>query len=91
MEPVFLDDIAGLASSLPGRAWGENPRQAVVKPIWTEGKDFPAAILVFGVNPRSHYTSTYKGFARVITRHVGIGLLSVQVSSHPRLSLFTHF
>ncbi|KAL8292793.1 hypothetical protein RQP46_001405 [Phenoliferia psychrophenolica] len=77
IEPVFLDDIAALADSLPGRAWGTNPRQAIVQPIWTDGKEFPAAVLIFGVNPRSAFHLAYKGFSNVVSRHVGIGLLSV--------------
>ncbi|KAK4703630.1 hypothetical protein P7C70_g2585, partial [Phenoliferia sp. Uapishka_3] len=78
-EPILLDgsDIAAIAATLPARAWSETPTQVVIKPIWTDGKEFPAAILIFGVNSRGTYKDSYKGFTQVIARHVGIGLLQV--------------
>ncbi|KAL8276844.1 hypothetical protein RQP46_010775 [Phenoliferia psychrophenolica] len=77
MEPILVEDLEVLAADLGGRAWGETPRHAVVQPIWTDGADFPAAVLVFGVNPRSFFKDSYKSFTQVVARQVGIGLLSV--------------
>lgn len=81
-EPVVISgpEIAILCSSLAGRAWGDNPREAVVLPIQTEAGDSsaaPQALLIVGLNPRITYSELYKSFTMIVARHLGIGLLAV--------------
>ncbi|KAM0750434.1 hypothetical protein T439DRAFT_381120 [Meredithblackwellia eburnea MCA 4105] len=76
-SPVLVEDISSYTSNLEGRAWGDNSRQGVVNPIWTDGNQYPSAVLVLGLNPRAVYSDAYKSFIQVISRHLGIGLLDV--------------
>ncbi|KAM0750815.1 hypothetical protein T439DRAFT_356557 [Meredithblackwellia eburnea MCA 4105] len=79
-EPILLDqeEIDVYTSTLPPRAWGTNPRQVVVYPVWIDGeRTFPSAVLVFGVNPRTRYGPEIRTFLEVVTHHLGIGLLAV--------------
>lgn len=72
-EPVVISgpEIAILCSSLAGRAWGDNPREAVVLPIQTEAGDSsaaPQALLIVGLNPRNTYSELYKSFTMIVAR-----------------------
>ncbi|KAK4703656.1 hypothetical protein P7C70_g2556, partial [Phenoliferia sp. Uapishka_3] len=79
-QPVYVQGptFEAFAATLPGRAWGENPRAAVVVPILTEaGNAAPLSFLVAGLNPRSTFGELYLSFTHIVARHVGIGLLAV--------------
>ncbi|KAK4701056.1 cysteine-dependent adenosine diphosphate thiazole synthase, partial [Phenoliferia sp. Uapishka_3] len=75
---ILVQDLSPFASELEGRAWGDNPRQAVVVPIFTDPTSkIPSAVLVIGLNPRAPYDDLYIAFTRVVSRHVAFALLAV--------------
>lgn len=78
---VLVTDLSPHSADLPGRAWGDNPHQAVVVPIYTETfSSVPSAVLVLGLNPRADYTSDYEHFTQVVARHIAFALIGVTVS-----------
>lgn len=77
---VIVQDLSPHAAKLPGRAWGDNPFQAVVVPIFTEATALiPSAILVLGLNPRCDFNEAYEAFTQVVSRHTAFALLGVTV------------
>ncbi|KAM0750864.1 hypothetical protein T439DRAFT_325909 [Meredithblackwellia eburnea MCA 4105] len=79
-NPVLVGGVEfeKFSSTLPSRAWGETPRQAVVVPVLADaGSSAPQAFLIIGLNPRNVFGEGYNSFTQIVARHVGIGLLAV--------------
>ncbi|KAM0790951.1 hypothetical protein ACM66B_004256 [Microbotryomycetes sp. NB124-2] len=80
-EPVFVDSLGHLASTIEPRGWEEPPRSAVVIPIFVDAaQTVPQAIMVLGINPRSSYNDLYATFLKLLARHIAVGLFAVMTA-----------
>ncbi|HEY0350839.1 MAG TPA: ATP-binding protein, partial [Gemmatimonadales bacterium] len=68
---VSLDD---LGAHLPGRAWPEPIREAMVLPVPAAGRDHPAGVLVLGVGQRRVLDNDYRTFFDLVAGQVGSAL-----------------
>jgi PAS domain S-box-containing protein len=59
---VDLEAKFGKSVKLPGGAWPEPARQAVVLPLASPGQRAPAGLLIAGVSPRLLLDDDYRGF-----------------------------
>jgi PAS domain S-box-containing protein len=63
-------DLAAKFGPLPGGAWPESPRQAVVLPMAKAGQAQPAGFIVVGLSPRLAFTDEYRGFLDLLASQV---------------------
>jgi signal transduction histidine kinase len=56
---------------LPGGAWPEHARSAVVLPIPAAAHKSPAGLLVVGVSPRRPLDAAYRSFLELVAGHIG--------------------
>ncbi|KAK4047297.1 hypothetical protein OIV83_005475 [Microbotryomycetes sp. JL201] len=81
-EPVFVDSLGLHAMTLEQRGWEEQPRSAVVIPIFVDAaQTIPQAIMVLGINPRSSYNDLYATFLKLLARHIAVGLFAVMAKT----------
>ncbi|GAA5995875.1 uncharacterized protein JCM10292_004800 [Rhodotorula paludigena] len=85
-DAILVEDLGPLAESLDrSRGWSYPARQAVVIPIFVEiGQTIPSAVVVFGINAMSRYTSLMEVFFNLVARHVAIGLFAVLAAEQDR-------
>ncbi len=70
--------------NLPGGAWPEPPREALIVPIVTGGGGPPAGFLVLGASPRRAVDDEYKQFAERVASHVAMALSSATAYEQER-------
>lgn len=71
--PLLLDDVSDRFGPLPGGAWPERPRQALLLPISTTTQD-NAVVLVAGISPRRPLDDNYHHFFRMLSSHIAAAI-----------------
>ncbi len=69
---------------LPGGAWPDAPRQAVVLPIAKPGQTRLAGFLVAGVSPRLVLNDAYRGFFDLLAGQVGTAVTNARAYEEER-------
>lgn len=71
-QGVEVNDLKERFGPLPGGAWPESPRQALILPLTKSGQNHLAGFLIAGVSPLRPFDDEYRGFmdfARWSYRH----------------------
>ena len=76
---VTVEDLATrFATPLPGGAWPEPARAALVAPVLTGATAHPAAFLVIGASPRRAVDDAYRQFAEQVASHIGVAVSNAE-------------
>ena len=73
-EPLLLEDLADRFGLLPGGAWPEQTRQALLLPIGPTTEEEGGLLLVAGISPRRPLDHNYHHFFRMLSSQIAIGL-----------------
>ena len=74
-----LDAKFGPGAKLPGGAWPEPSRQAVVLPLARPGQTTPYGFLVAGISPRLLLDDDYHGFLELTAGHIANAAANARV------------
>ena len=69
-RPEHVVDLAARFGALPGGAWPETAREALVLPMALAGRDRPDYALVFGVSPRKALDPGYRNFFELLRNQI---------------------
>jgi PAS domain S-box-containing protein len=83
-RPVVVADLGARFGPLPGGAWPEPARQAVVVPIARPGQATHAGLLVAGLSPRLEYDEAYRGFTASIAVHLATAIANARAYEEER-------
>ncbi len=81
---VDLEAKFGLQVKLPGGAWAEPPRQAVVLAMASPGQAQPSGFLIAGVSPRLLLDDDYRGFLELTAGHIATAVASASAYEEQR-------
>jgi PAS domain S-box-containing protein len=83
-KTVEINDLPKKFGPLPGGAWPEPLRQAVVLPMAKPGQTCLAGFVVAGVSPRLVFTADYKGFFDLLASHVAAAVANARAYEEER-------
>ncbi len=84
-QAVVVDPLTNLFGELPGGAWEESPRSAIVLPIAQAGqKRQLAGLLVLGISPRREFDHEYQGFFDLIASNVATAIANARAYEEER-------
>ena len=86
-ESQIVDNLHarfGPEVKLPGSAWPEAPRQAVVLPIAQPGQRRPSGFLIAGVSPRLPLDDDYRTFLELTAGHVATAIANARAYEEER-------
>jgi signal transduction histidine kinase len=83
-KPVEVSDLPDKFGALPGGAWPESPRLAVVLPMAKPGQARLAGFVVAGASPRLAYTDAYRGFLDLLAGHVATAVANARAYEEER-------
>ncbi|QEH38459.1 Sensor histidine kinase TmoS [Aquisphaera giovannonii] len=83
-RPVEIDDLPARFGPLPGGAWPEPTRRAVVLPLARPGQAQLAGFLVAGVSPRLALDDDYRGFLDLLAGHVAAAVAAARAYEEER-------
>ena len=81
---VEVDDLAGRFGPLPGGAWPEPSRRAVVLPMARPGQAQLAGFVVAGVSPRRPLDDGYRGFLDLLAGQVATAIANARAYEEER-------
>ena len=74
-DPEIVDDLMARFGALPGGAWDEPSRSAIVLPLAQAGQQQQlAGLLVLGISPRLAFDDEYRGFFDLVASNVGTAI-----------------
>ncbi|HET7004791.1 MAG TPA: ATP-binding protein [Candidatus Binatia bacterium] len=79
-----FESIFGPGVQLPGGAWPEPARQAVVLPMASPGQTRPAGFLIAGINPRLLLDDDYRGFLELTAGHIATAIVNARAYDEAR-------
>ena len=79
-----FESIFGTCVQLPGGAWPEPARQAVVLPLASPGQARPTGFLIAGVNPRLLLDDDYRGFLELTAGHIATAIVNARAYDEAR-------
>ncbi|MBD6616134.1 PAS domain S-box protein [Komarekiella sp. 'clone 1'] len=84
-QAVVIDQLTNQFGELPGGAWEESPRSAIVLPIAQAGqKEQLAALLVLGISPRLEFDHEYRGFFELVASNVATAIANASAYEEER-------
>jgi len=84
-QPVVVEQLTNLFGELPGGAWEESPRSAIVLPIAQAGqKQQLAGLLILGISPRREFDHEYRGFFDLVTSNIATAIANARAYEEER-------
>ncbi|MBW4687150.1 MAG: PAS domain-containing protein [Komarekiella atlantica HA4396-MV6] len=84
-QAVVIDQLTNQFGELPGGAWEESPRSAIVLPIAQAGqKQQLAGFLVLGISPRREFDDEYRGFFDLVASNVATAIANASAYEEER-------
>jgi PAS domain S-box-containing protein len=83
-KAVAVEDLPARFGPLPGGAWPESPRRAVVLPLAKSGQTDLAGFVVAGVSPRLALDDAYRGFLDLLAGHVAAAVAGARAYEEER-------
>ncbi len=72
---ALIEDLPRhFGAPLPTGAWNEPPQRAIVLPIFRQGEQGPAAVLVAGLNPHRLFDDDFRGFVNLVAGQISTGI-----------------
>jgi diguanylate cyclase (GGDEF)-like protein/PAS domain S-box-containing protein len=87
-RPQLLENLADrIAGPIPGGAWPEPARSAVVQPLIGRWNGEMLGFLVLGINPRRRFDAQYETFATQVTDNVAAAIANAHGHDRERSAL----
>lgn len=84
-QAVVIEQLTNQFGELPGGAWEESPRSAIVLPIAQAGqKEQLAGLLVLGISPRLEFDHEYRGFFELVASNVATAIANASAYEEER-------
>ncbi len=81
----MIEDLCDRLGNLPGGAWEEPSRSAIVLPIAQSAQKKPlAGLLVLGISPRREFDDEYRGFFDLVANQVTTAIANAQAYEEER-------
>jgi signal transduction histidine kinase len=77
-EPLLMTDVIDRFGALPGGAWAESSRSAMILPILSSNKEQVECLLVAGISPRLPFNSEYRSFLELVAQQVESAIATAQ-------------
>ncbi|BAY26644.1 putative sensor protein [Calothrix sp. NIES-2100] len=81
----LVDLVKSEFADLPGGAWPESPKNAVVLPLTTPGQDRKSGFLIAGISPRRQFDDDYQGFWDLVTGQITTAIANARAYEAERL------
>ncbi|HEU0101222.1 MAG TPA: SpoIIE family protein phosphatase [Mycobacteriales bacterium] len=81
---ALVDRLGERFDDLPGGAWGEPPKQALLVPFRQQDQVQPLGFLVAALSPFQVYDDDYRGFVELVAGQVGAALASARAYQDER-------
>jgi PAS domain S-box-containing protein len=77
--PVMVGDLSTIfAAPLPTGNWNKPPRQAIVRPIASQGQERPAGFLVAAINPYRPFDAEYASFVELLAGQIASAMANAR-------------
>jgi len=83
-QPLLVEDLPARLGALPGGAWPDSPRRAVVLPLTRAGQERLAGVAVVGLSPRLLFDDEYRGFLDLLAGHVATAVANARAYAEER-------
>ncbi|MBE9037946.1 ATP-binding protein [aff. Roholtiella sp. LEGE 12411] len=84
-QAVVINQLTHLFGELPGGAWEESPRSAMVLPIaQAVQKEQLAGLLVLGISPHLEFDHEYRGFFELVASNVATAIANAHAYQEER-------
>lgn len=77
-KPVVVGELAAKFGQLPGGAWPEPPKQALVLPLAAPGHTELAGFLITGISPRLILNDEYQTFLELLSGHIAASIANAR-------------
>jgi signal transduction histidine kinase/DNA-binding response OmpR family regulator len=81
---VEVADLTKRFGALPGGAWPEPTRRAIVLPVGKSAEERPGGFVVAGLSPRLAFNEDYRGFLDLVAGHVATAIANARAREEER-------
>jgi signal transduction histidine kinase len=83
-EPIILDSLPERVGTVPSGFWDKAPERAILVPISSQTQEFPAGVLVVGLNPYRQLDASYSGFLTLIAGQIAASIANARAYENER-------